>query len=72
MERVNTVGRVLVRARIVHDDSPESPREWSNVGTFVGFEHRRYYIGDRRPTAEELTALEYGGWSQRKHEGIRQ
>lgn len=53
----------LVRVRIVHDDSPESPREWCNVGTFVGFEHRSYNIGDRRPTQGEITALEYGGWA---------
>lgn len=53
----------LVRVRIIHDDSPESPREWGNVGTFVGFEHRSYNIGDRRPTQGEITALEYGGWA---------
>lgn len=49
--------------RIWADDYPESPREDCNVGVFVGFEHRSYNIGDRRPTFGELTALEYGGWS---------
>lgn len=53
----------LVRARIIADDSPESPREWSNVGTFVGFPHRRYRIGDREINADEETALRHGGWA---------
>lgn len=52
----------MIRARIAYMDSPESPREWTNNGTFVGFEHRNYNIGDRRPTPEEMTALENGGW----------
>jgi hypothetical protein len=30
---------------IVYDDSPESPRTWSNLGTFYGW-HRRYTLGD--------------------------
>ena len=63
MTQAQTVGRTLIRARIVADDSPESPREWSNIGTFVGLENRHYNIGDRRPTQAELIALEYGGWA---------
>ncbi len=30
---------------IVYDEYPESPREWSNMGTMVCF-HRRYNLGD--------------------------
>lgn len=32
--------------RIVQDDSPESPREWDNLGTMVCF-HRSYDLGDK-------------------------
>ena len=37
------------RARIVPDESPESPRDWDNVGKFVGW-HPRYTLGDEQPT----------------------
>lgn len=32
--------------RIRHDDDPESPREWDNLGTMV-CHHRRYDLGDK-------------------------
>jgi hypothetical protein len=51
----------FLRTRIAYDDQPESPRDWSNVGTFVGFEHRSYSIGDRRPTEIEMRLLYRGG-----------
>ena len=59
---MTTETKQYIRARIIADDSPESPREWSNLGTFVGFEHRSYTIGDRRPTDAEIKAAEYGGF----------
>lgn len=31
---------------IIPDDSPESPREWDNLGTMICF-HRRYNLGDK-------------------------
>lgn len=34
------------KIRIMQDDSPESPREWDNLGTMVCF-HRRYTLGDK-------------------------
>jgi hypothetical protein len=40
----------LVRTfvRIKHDDYPDSPREWDNLGTMVGW-HSRRNIGDEQP-----------------------
>ena len=35
----------LKRLKIYIDDTPESPREWDNIGTMVCF-HRRYNLGD--------------------------
>lgn len=37
------------RIRIEQDDSPESPREWSNLGTMVCW-HNRYTLGDEQPS----------------------
>lgn len=34
-----------IKIRIVHDNDPESPREWDNIGTMV-CAHRRYKLGD--------------------------
>lgn len=34
------------RYEILPDDSPESPREWDNLGTMICF-HRRYNLGDK-------------------------
>lgn len=36
------------RLKIEHDDSPESPREWDNLGTMVCW-HNRYNLGDEQP-----------------------
>lgn len=35
--------------RIIQDDDPESPREWSNVGTMACW-HNRYNLGDEQPS----------------------
>lgn len=43
-----TVGRYTVR--IEHDPDPESPREWSNLGTMVCW-HSRYTLGDKHTYA---------------------
>ena len=37
-----------VSLRIRHDESPESPREWDNLGTMVCW-HRSYVLGDEQP-----------------------
>jgi hypothetical protein len=38
-----TDGRKL---ELHHDESPESPREWDNMGTMAFF-HQRYDLGDK-------------------------
>ena len=43
------VGSRLVRIRT--DEDPESPREWSNLGTMICW-HRRYNLGDRHAFAD--------------------
>ena len=42
--------------RIEIDDDPQSPRECDNVGTMLCC-HRKYSLGDRRTTAEEIIAV---------------
>lgn len=46
------------RARLIVDQSPESPREWDNVGHVVGW-HRRYTLGDEQPSMEPNDWLQY-------------
>jgi hypothetical protein len=63
-----------MKIRIVADQSPESPREWSNLGVMV-CDHRRYNLGDRKPTERERDALRRGGWALlsrylRRHGGM--
>jgi hypothetical protein len=36
-----------VKLKIKRDDSPDSPREWDNMGTMVCW-HRRYTLGDKK------------------------
>lgn len=38
--------------KIVQDESPESPREWDNLGTMACF-HRRYNLGDKNTLNQE-------------------
>jgi hypothetical protein len=45
-----TVGTFTVK--IYQDTDPESPREWSNLGTMVCW-HRRYNLGDYQQTKAE-------------------
>lgn len=40
-----------VSVAIYYDDSPESPREWSNLGTMVCW-HRRINLGDEQASRE--------------------
>jgi len=39
------------RIKIQHDSDSEGPREWDNLGTFVGW-HRNYRIGDAQPSED--------------------
>ena len=38
----------MLNLRIERDESPESPREWDNLGTMACW-HRRYNLGDEQP-----------------------
>lgn len=46
MDSIKTekVGNLTIK--IFHDEDPESPREWDNLGTMVCF-HKRYTLGDK-------------------------
>ena len=45
MEPINTIRQGNYVLEIFQEDSPESPREWDNLGTMICF-HRRYNLGD--------------------------
>lgn len=47
--------------RIFHDDCPDSPREWDNIGTMVCF-HNRYKLGDNTDYRKE----DYNSWGELK------
>lgn len=49
---------VTRRVRLVLDSDPESPREWDNLGTIVGW-HSRYNLGDEQPAAEPAEWARY-------------
>ncbi len=44
---------------IIHDDSPESPREWGNNGIMVCF-HGNYNLGDYKD--HDYKSADYDGW----------
>lgn len=46
--------------RIYNDDSPESPREWDNLGTMICF-HRNYDLGDKD---HGYSFDDYDGWAE--------
>ena len=53
----NDTQRFIVGSRTVRicpDESPESPREWSNLGTMLCW-HRRYNLGDKHAFADPRT-----------------
>jgi hypothetical protein len=53
---------------IVHDEHPENPRNWDNLGTLL-FSHKRYNFGDEKK-AETLTGtrdhIEWMNYAKRK------
>lgn len=67
METVNTerIGKYLIE--IYPDQSPDSPREWDNLGTMICF-HRRYDLGDKH----DYCSGNYDGWEEMKEEIIKQ
>jgi hypothetical protein len=40
--------------KVYYDESPESPREWSNLGVIECLKHRRYDLGDEVISSETL------------------
>lgn len=52
--------------RTFYDESPESPREWSNLGTMVCF-HKRYGLGDKH----EYNSNDYNGWDEMEKDIIK-
>lgn len=46
--------------KIIMDDSPESPREWDNLGTMACF-HRRYDLGDKDHGVDHR---DFSSWSE--------
>lgn len=51
------IGEYLIE--IFQDDSPESPREWSNLGKMICF-HKRYSLGDKH----DYNHNDYSGWDE--------
>ncbi len=43
---METIRKGNYELEILQDESPESPRDWDNLGTMVCF-HRRYNLGDK-------------------------
>lgn len=50
---------------VFQDETPESPREWSNIGTMV-CAHKRYSLGDEKADPDEL----YTSWEEQLAEEI--
>ena len=67
MEATNTerIGKYLIE--IYPDQSPDSPREWDNLGTMVCF-HKRYDLGDKHDYDEN----NYDSWDELKEDIIKQ
>ena len=48
-----------IRAEIIEDENPESPREWDNLGVMICF-HRRYNLGDK--SVIKINFEDFDGW----------
>jgi hypothetical protein len=46
---------------VIQDESPESPREWDNLGTMICF-HGRYDLGDKH----DYRSGDYSGWDEQR------
>lgn len=55
------------RLKLVHDSSPDSPRNWDNLGTMICF-HRRYDLGDKHSYSSD----DYSGWEEMKQAIIKE
>ena len=54
------------RIRTFYDESPESPRNWDNLGTMVCF-HRNYDLGDKH----DYNSNDYNGWNEMEKDIIK-
>ena len=61
METIETKTIGKYEIEIIPDESPESPREWDNLGTMVCF-HNRYNLGDEHDYRHQ----DYTGWEDMK------
>jgi len=61
----------LIRARIIHDDSPESPRECSNVGHLVTWDRFGITYEDSRGKQQTLRDVNGFGGRQLAHQHMR-
>lgn len=61
MEAIETKDLGNYRIKIFQDESPDSPRDWDNLGTMVCF-HRRYNLGDKH----DYDHNDYSGWEEMK------
>ena len=59
MEAVITKRIENYEIEIFQDESPDSPREWDNLGTMVCF-HRSYNLGDKH----DYRHSDYDGWEE--------
>ena len=50
----------MTTIRIEQDSNPESPREWSNMGTMIAF-HGKYNLGD---SGHGFNSDDYDGWDE--------
>ena len=56
--------------KIVRDEDPESPREWSNLGVMACW-HNRYNLGDEQPTCDTQEYLaDLIGWDDDKQQAV--
>lgn len=59
MEAIETKTIGKYEIEIIPDETPESPREWENLGTMVCF-HRGYNLGDKHNYRHQV----YSGWGE--------
>lgn len=59
MEYTNETRKGNYIARTYQDESPESPREWDNLGKMICF-HNRYDLGDKHG----YNSNDYNGWGE--------
>lgn len=55
------------KLKLVHDSSPDSPRNWDNLGTMICF-HRRYDLGDKHSYSSD----DYSSWEEMKQAIIKE